>query len=256
MSLTAGWVNNFQQVTWQREKLSAMQEIPLARAKLILDFWFGQPVTDEQDRPGVNPAQIMLWFRDDKEFKGDLDRQFEIFLTYYNAKKLESWKNSVEGCVALFIILDQFPRKLYAGSRQAFDWDAEAQGLARACQANGLYNKIKAANFVWAMFALYPFLNSEVLEDQVAGAALQQALATEAKGGNRGNWGWIDSMKLWFKNNKSAIEQFGRFPDRNIAVGRPSTTAEIKALHRGLVVGSKHFGKSRKKIGTKWVKRS
>jgi uncharacterized protein (DUF924 family) len=68
------------------------------------------------------------------------------------------------------------------------------------------------------LFAYLPFEHSESLEDQNLSCELMKDFDAEQFG--------------YAARHREIIERFGRFPHRNIALGRESTAAEIEFLRQ------------------------
>ena len=77
----------------------------------------------------VAPGEIVSFWGDagpDKWFEQDetFDQAIRLrFLATYEAAKnseLRTWEDSVEGALALVLVLDQFPRNLFRGDARAF----------------------------------------------------------------------------------------------------------------------------------------
>jgi uncharacterized protein (DUF924 family) len=95
---------------------------------------------------GVAPAEIVWfwgeagpdkWFEQDESF----DQAIRLrFLSTYEAGangKLTSWEESIEGALALVLLLDQFPRNMFRGEARAFATDALARAVADRALARG-----------------------------------------------------------------------------------------------------------------------
>jgi uncharacterized protein (DUF924 family) len=87
----------------------------------------------------VVPAEIVSfwgeagpdkWFEQDESF----DQAIRLrFLPTYEAAangELGAWEESVEGALALVLLLDQFPRNMFRGNARAFATDALARAVA------------------------------------------------------------------------------------------------------------------------------
>lgn len=92
----------------------------MSQARKILDFWFGQP---EQASYG-KPRQA--WFIKKPEFDREMRTRFINDYEQAAAGNFDDWKNSPQSCLALILLLDQFPRNMFRGTPQAFasDWQA------------------------------------------------------------------------------------------------------------------------------------
>src|SRR5579859_7114102 len=71
------------------------------------------------------------WFSEDPALDTAIR---EKFLTAYEeavAGKLPHWADNPEGTVALLLLLDQFPRRMFRGTSRAFETDDLALEIAR-----------------------------------------------------------------------------------------------------------------------------
>ena len=169
----------------------------------VLDFWFGPP-----DAPGFGwPREA--WFRGGPAFDA-LCRPFAPAVEEAAAGGFDDWRWRPRPCLALILLLDQFPRNIYRGTARAFAGDARARELARFALARGFD---RAAPGALRTFFYLPLEHSEALADQELAVRLfdahEGAQAREAG-----------------RRHREIIRRFGRFPHRNAALGRPSTPEE------------------------------
>lgn len=116
--------------------------------------------------------------------------------------------------LAAIIVFDQFSRNLFRGSARAFATDPIARRLALTAIADGLDRAMSKRERI---FVYLPFEHSESAADQEQSVALFAAL----------NDPDLDKYAL---AHKVIIDRFGRFPHRNVALGRQSTPEEIAFL--------------------------
>jgi uncharacterized protein (DUF924 family) len=165
----------------------------------VLKFWFG---LDRKAWFEKNPAL-------DEEIR-------QCFLSHYElgaAAMLDSWKEAPGSCLALAVLLDQFPRNMFRDSARAFAADPLARDAARTILDRGWDLAMTPDE---RMFAYLPFEHSEALQDQELSLKLFEGNA---------NFEW--ARKHW-----DIIRRFGRFPHRNAALGRESTSEEIEFLRQ------------------------
>lgn len=170
----------------------------------VLEFWF------RQDRKA--------WFTKNPAFDEEIRSRF---LSHYDAAlagQLAGWGEDPKGCLALVILLDQFPRNMFRGTGRAFAADSAALEAARAIVDRGWDQAMSADE---RMFAYLPFEHSESIADQERCLALMKEIATTP--------GTAD-LPEWAEKHLAIIRRFGRFPHRNAALGRPSTPEEIEFL--------------------------
>ncbi len=170
----------------------------------VLDFWFGAEGSTEfgQFRE--------VWFQSTSEFDAEIDKRFGQAYEDAAAGRLDRLKSTGEGCLALIILLDQFPRNLFRGTAKAFATDTLALDISADAIAKGFDSGM---NTFFRMFLYMPHQHSEDLQMQARGVELFTALNHE------------ESSKS-SKEHHEVIEKFGRFPHRNAILGRDSTPAE------------------------------
>ncbi|WP_413174574.1 DUF924 family protein [Anabaena azotica] len=186
----------------------------MSQAKAILEFWFGHP-----DQPGYGKPQ-QLWFSKEP----DIDRAIQTrFLEYYQKAAqgyLDDWINAPETCLALILLLDQFPRNMFRNTPEAFATDWEALSAAQHAVAQGYDRELLP---VQCWFIYLPFEHSENLEHQRQCIKLFQQLSHDPESAN--------AIKYAFQH-KEVIARFGRFPHRNQILGRISTPEEEEFLQQ------------------------
>jgi uncharacterized protein (DUF924 family) len=157
------------------------------------------------------------WFKKNTAFDEAIRLKFEPVHHRAARGEYDGWIGGDESCLALLILLDQFPRNLYRNSAHAFATDPKARAIARAAVERGFDQTVEPSlrNFFYL-----PFLHSEDLADQDFGLAL----CTEA--------GDPDNIK-WAGLHRDIIVRFGRFPHRNQALGRRTTPEEQEFLDEG-----------------------
>lgn len=159
------------------------------------------------------PAQ--RWFEKDPAFDAQVRARLAGWHDMAAAGKLDHWRETAEGCVALCILLDQVPRNLFRGDARAFACDAEARAVTRHALAQGFD---RALPQVQRLFLCLPLEHSEDLADQELSVRLIGELDEDDR--------WLD----FAVRHRDIIARFGRFPHRNAAFGRASTLEEAEFL--------------------------
>lgn len=133
------------------------------------------------------------------------------------AGALDDWADTPVGALGLLILLDQASRNLFRGAREAFATDAAAQEVAAAAVARGFDRRTP-----WPLrqFFYMPFEHAEDI------ALQRRAIALFRASGD-------DECLRWTVVHAEIIERFGRFPHRNVILGRPSSAAELEYLENG-----------------------
>jgi len=176
----------------------------------VLLFWFGAAAERGKSHK--------RWFVKDPAFDREVRSRFLGLHGDAAAGKLAHLKETAAGCLALIVVLDQFPRNMFRGTARAFATDALALEAARHALARGFDRGMLA---VERLFFYLPFEHSENLDDQRRG--LDLSLAIPPVPGRPGD-GRMTRLHL------EIVERFGRFPHRNAILGRPSTPEELAFL--------------------------
>ncbi len=181
-----------------------------ARAGELLNFWFG-----ESDDRGKSRAQ---WFRKDDAFDALCRRRFAGLWQEAAGGKLDRWRQHAHECLALIVLLDQFPRNMFRDSGRAFASDAPARAATVHALAQG-YDRDMLP--VERQFIYLPLEHSESIDDQERCLALMKELSAFAE---------TRDLHVWAEKHRDIIARFGRFPHRNALLGRESTAAEVEFL--------------------------
>ena len=186
--------------------------MPEQRAQAVLDFWFGPPSSPYYGKPRE------AWFKKDPGFDAAI---LHNFLDDYEKARdgaYDSWQDSAPQCLALVILLDQFPRNMFRDDARAFATDAKALECARHAIAAGFDRKVGETG---RMFFYLPLDHSEDLTCQERSMDLTRALP---------DWDQPGSPFQYASRHFEIIRRFGRFPHRNQILGRANTPAETEFL--------------------------
>ena len=167
----------------------------------------------------ATPQQVVAFWREaGPERWFDKDEGFdalcrERFLATYEAAArgdLNDWELVPEGALAVVLLLDQFPRNMFRGTRRAYQTDATALDAADRAIERGFDAQVDPD---LRLFFYLPFDHSEEAADQERSITLHDA-AGDAEG------------LRWARHHHDIIARFGRFPHRNAILGRESTPEE------------------------------
>ena len=139
-------------------------------AESILQFWFA---TERSSGPPVLRAR---WFAADPEFDQLCKGRFLGRYDDASAGRLDDWKNEPRSCLALVLLVDQFPRNMFRGTARAFATDAKARELSRHAIASGFDRELSPP---MRFFFYLPLEHSENLDDQLESERLTSALVAE-----------------------------------------------------------------------------
>lgn len=168
----------------------------------ILDFWFSNEVRK-------------LWFNSTPEFDAMLRERYFVLWQQAGRGELDHWSQSAVGCLALVIILDQFPLNMFRGEALAYFTEARSRDVAQTAIQCNFDRQLEVEQ---RAFLYMPFMHSEELADQ------RRALELFDQPGLEGNLRFA-------RHHHDIVEKFGRFPHRNEALGRDSSAAETDYLN-------------------------
>lgn len=182
------------------KEMGEMGVVP-AEAQAVLDFWFAETEPEK-------------WFRKDDGFDASVRARFADLYDRAAAGGCEGWSETPRGCLALIIVLDQFPRNMFRGAARSFATDAAACALTKLALDRGFDATLSVRE---KQFLYMPLQHSEDATDQ--------ALSVERNGAT----GDAELLK-YAEAHKRIIDRFGRFPHRNDILGRATTPEEAAFL--------------------------
>jgi uncharacterized protein (DUF924 family) len=183
----------------------------------------------DPSRAAADPAALLRfwqdagpkrWFRKDTAF----DAEFrERFLAMHEAAArggLMAWSGDADRCLALVLLLDQFPRNAFRGTARAWSTDPLARVVAQQALGRRFDHTHDEAlrNFLYL-----PFMHSEWLRDQERALELTRGLGADAP--------------KYAVIHHAVVRRFGRFPHRNALLGRRTTREEQAFLDEGGFAG-------------------
>lgn len=178
----------------------------------ILNFWFGQPTDQDYGKPR------RAWFIKSTAFDQEIIQNFDSDYQQAAAGKLKHWQTSPLSCLALILVLDQFPRNMFRHQPQAFATDEQALQAAQYAVDHNFDQQLLP---VQRWFIYLPFEHSENLEHQYQAVQLFSSLKYHPESAST-----ID----YAERHLQVIQRFGRFPHRNSILERKSTPEELDFL--------------------------
>lgn len=167
----------------------------------VLQFWFDEST----------PAQ---WWKVDPEFDATISNRFSALHSAAMAGELYAWRAEPLGRLAEILVLDQFSRNLFRAHATAFAADPLALVLAQEAVAGGHDVALTAQQRV---FLYMPYMHSE---SRIVHAEAERLF---------GLLGRPDNYNFELRH-KAIVDRFGRYPHRNVALGRTSTAEELEFL--------------------------
>ncbi len=183
----------------------------MAEINEILHFWF----TDPDGTVGKNRK---VWFSKDPEFDAAVRDRFLAAYHQAAAGELDSWQQTASGCLALILLLDQFPRNMFRGQPASFATDEKALAVAHGAIAQGFDRTLP---LIQRWFVYLPFMHSEDLDIQRQSVELFRQFAEDPE---------TQSSYPYAIKHLEVIQRFGRFPHRNVILGRENTPQETEFL--------------------------
>lgn len=188
----------------------------------LLEFWFGV----EPDDAAVAENQAELWWGHRAETDELLQVRFGAAASAAAAGVLDHWTGSPRGRLALILLLDQLPRAIHRATPAAFAQDARAREIAEQGLESGADRLLRP---IERLFFYLPFEHSEDLADQDRSVELYRGLVTAAPAAHRETF---SSFFDYAVKHRDVIRKFGRFPHRNLILGRESTPEEKTFLEQ------------------------
>ena len=179
---------------------AAMSEIKTAEE--VLTFWFAV-----ENKP--------WWFKSTTSLDHDIT---ERFLDTYRAAadgSLDAWTQTPHGCLALVVVLDQFPLNMFREQPQCFATEAASRRVAGLAIEKDFDSELDDEE---KAFLYMPYMHSENLVDQ------DRSVALFRKAG-------LTKHIRWAEHHRDIVRRFGRFPHRNAIIGRTSTPEEVDYLN-------------------------
>jgi uncharacterized protein (DUF924 family) len=170
----------------------------------VLNFWFYEVGRDH-------------WFEEDLALDATVRERFLALHEQAAAGKLKAWEDTPEGMLALMLLFDQFPRRMFRGTARAFETDEIALELARNAIIKHFDDRIDKN---YKLLFYLPFLNSESVGDQRLALFYIRERLRE------------NDLLSMAEERLDIVQRFGRFPQRNPILGRDPTPEEAEFLKR------------------------
>ncbi|WP_303721973.1 DUF924 family protein [Malonomonas rubra] len=191
------------------------------KSEKILRYWFGSSEDDLQ----VMEQKVKLWFGKDEQVDREIGTIFGSWIATAAAEGVLPGDEQVgQRYLATIILLDQFTRNIYRGDARAFTSDSIALRLAMDSLQNNYDSGLRPIERV---FIYLPLEHAEEMEMQNRSVALFEELTRNVPKRMRSAFeGFLD----YAVRHREIITRFGRFPHRNLILGRESTAEEIEFL--------------------------
>lgn len=182
----------------------------------VLEFWFADRDLSE---PTLD-SRMTRWFNSDEQFDAELADRFTSLTELALTGELDDWAERPLGRLALILLLEQFPRRIYKDSPDAFQGDRKAMTLCQQGVANDAYRELNA---VQQLFFFMPLQRAESIKIQQTSVKIYNALSSNVSSTLRDTF---ETVAHFAELRRDVIAKFGRFPHRNAPLGRSNTGAE------------------------------
>lgn len=191
-----------------------------SRIEAILSFWFKE---QELTAPQID-RRMDIWFGGDAILDHEIEKEFANDIDAASEGKLAHWANDSHGRLALIILIDQFRRNIYRGTAEAFSMDKLALKL---CVEGAMEKKDKGLTPIQRVFFYMPLQHAESRKVQAKSVEVYDRLAEAVSPTLRETF---LTVAQFAELHRDIIDQFGRFPHRNVLLDRENMAEEAEYL--------------------------
>lgn len=193
----------------------------------ILHYWFGH--IEETILPTQHRTQV--WFGRTPEVDEEIRQKFKNDLDKAISGQYNHWKAHSRSLLALIVLLDQFSRSIFRSTPASFAQDQKALDLC----VEGIEKQLDHnLSLIERAFFYIPLMHAEDLDMQMTSVRAFKMLLDLSFPEARA---LFQSFFDYALHHYQVIEQFGRFPSRNIVLNRESTEAEKEFLKKSHAFG-------------------
>ena len=157
-------------------------------------------------------------------------------------------ETKAETALSMVLLLDQMPRNIFRDDQALIygHYDRLARALVRSMldsspdgtshisQLSQIISqsefKHSPAHRTWFML---PLMHSEDLHDHDTLQGIANEMRNDVQEGDEPASNWLDTSMNFEKKHRDIIEKFGRYPHRNLQLGRESTPEESRWMDEG-----------------------
>lgn len=211
-------------------------------AKAILRYWFEE--WDDDLKRGGRGRYNEKWFPHGPAGAAGsaaVDREIRkrFMASFERAAADELGWNIAENPyenLAYILLIDQFSRNMFRGQDRAYAHDALAFEAARINVEKGFHRYYFTG--YQKLFVVYPFMHDETLDSQTRSIAYLKTINESPDH----RYAFLNAFEKGIEHYQMVF-MFGRFPHRNVRLGRQNTALEKHYLEKkgtqGFVDGSK-----------------
>jgi len=178
-----------------------------ANANKVVSYWF----------PSDGSADMDKWFMKSQSYDDEICEKFGPLLKEAEDGKHFHWLLNKASFMAHIVLLDQMSRHVHRGTGDSFKNDPGVLIFTEL----GIDVYFDTMNNYEKMFALLPYMHSELLMYQEKG--LERLERVLLKHPEDKFW---KNMHMHTLGHLDTVRRFGRFPKRNVMLGRKSTEEE------------------------------
>ena len=184
-------------------------------ADSLHDFWFGGAADEAAPQ-----RQAKLWWGKSADADAAIASRFGAMVEAARTGALDHWRTSPRGTLALILLTDQLPRNIFRGTPAAFASDTMAHALCTTGISGGFDLQLTPVERV---FFYLPLEHAESMSAQDRSVAQYTALLEQVPASAKDTFrNYLD----YAQRHRSVIDRFGRFPHRNVILGRVSSPEE------------------------------
>lgn len=191
------------------------------RIEQVLSFWFGDAGEGE-----AWPNGLERWLGESPAFDRAAAQRFGDLVAKARSGELDEWAKTARGRLALVLLLDALPRRIFRESKEAFAGDEKALSLC----LDGLDDELdKELAPLERAFFYMPAMHAEDADIQLTSVEIYGELAASAPPEH------AELCRAFLRRaekHRDLVERFDRFPQRNAVLGRPSTPEEAAFLQQ------------------------
>lgn len=167
----------------------------------ILAFWYKEEMSRQ-------------WFNATPELDEYIRQNYRGVWQHARDGELEAWLSTPQGCLALAIVLDQFPLNMFRGEPESFSTESHAIRVSKLAIDRQYDLQLPKDRLA---FLYMPLMHSENMDDQNLSVSKFEAAG-------------LEHNARFARHHRGIVERFGRFPHRNAILGRESTPEEVEWL--------------------------
>jgi len=191
-----------------------------AKVNNILGFWFREVSSPNK----ISSQTVQKWFQTDSEFDKEVTLRFRNQLVQGLEGSYDSWKSFARGSLALTILLDQFPRNMFRNQPEAFKYDQKALDVCLSAIER------KQDNELYPFERMFLYMPMEHCEDLEMHDLMLEKLSQLSQSCDSSIGELVRTWVHFAERHRQVIKRFGRYPHRNLVLGRESTKEELKFI--------------------------